>query len=207
MSVVEGTSIDRVWPTLDAAARRRLASRLGTVVAAIHSFAPSPKDAAPWPDFYARVRAGAADRERRAGLDPRWIERIEPFLAEVEPLTPGPLVWLHTELLDEHILVEERHGEWIPCGIIDFADGRVGHRAYEFASLAEFVFRGEPGVLRAFMLAYGFAPSLLDHDTSRELMAWSAMHQFGSIRRSLDAVGPPEPASFDELAARLFGLA
>jgi len=66
-------------------------------------------------------------------------------------------VLLHTELLDEHVLVEERGGRYELSGLIDFADGRVGPAEYDFPAPVEFLFRGQPGLLGFFLRAYGYA--------------------------------------------------
>ena len=42
-----------------------------------------------------------------------------------------------------------------PRALLDFADSRLGAVEYEFAAPVEFLFRGEPGVLRAFLVGYG----------------------------------------------------
>ena len=104
------------------------------------------------------------------------------------------------------MLVAERGGRVVPCALIDFADGRLGPPEYEFAAPVEFVLRGEPGLLRALLTAYGDDPAALGPARSERMLAWALCHRFGSLARMLRAVAPARPRSLAELARTLYGL-
>jgi hygromycin-B 7''-O-kinase len=134
------------------------------------------------------------------------VDEIAGFLRRVDPLARLNPVLLHTEVLDEHVLVVEEGGVWRPSALIDFADGRVGHPFYEFGALIEFIFKGEPGCLRACLEAYGTPPDAFTDDLENELLAWYLLHQFGDLARLTGVAGDPEPKSLEALRERLFNL-
>lgn len=206
MSRLPGRALAEVWPRLDSGERRRLARSCGELIGVLHALPVGTQDAAPWPGFLDRMRGNAVHRLRKTGASPAWLERIEPFLDSLGPLSERPLAWLHTELYDQHLLIAERGGRPELSGLIDFADGRVGHPGYEIPALVEFVFRGERPLLRELLLGAGWAESGLDERLSLELGAWSLLHQFGHLPRLRRAAGEPEPAGFEELARRLYGF-
>ena len=203
---VPGRSIDAVWPGLDHAARVALARRLGELVRALHEVPVPDGASAEWPAFIQRMVAVAVERERKRGVDERWLAQIPGFVAThlgmAQP--PGPLCWLHTELLGDHIRLSEQDGEWRPVALLDFADSCVGDPRYELPALAEFVFKGETGCWDAFVDGYGRPICAASGGRAGEWMAWSLVHQFGSLQRGLRAVGSPVPEQLSELAMRLY---
>lgn len=207
MSVVQGEPLGEVWPLLSADERAHLAAQLGALLAAFRSIPVSPEDSATWAPFFARMRDGVLERHasRRKLPGQGWLDEILPFLASTA-LSERPLVWMHTELLGDHVLVARRGGRWELSALLDFADARVGHPFYELPALAEFVLRGERPLLRTLLLASGLSPDALGPSLSRELLAWSLLHQFGSIPRMIAACPVPEPANFTELSERLYSL-
>ena len=207
MSRLPGRALAEHWPALDSADRRRLTRAIGELLASLHALPVSEAEAAPWPGFLDSLRGNVVERLRKTGGSEEWLARIEPFFEDLGPLSPGTSAWLHTELYDQHLLVEERGGRLELTGVIDFADGRVGHPGYEIPAAVEFFLRGERPLLRELLLGAGWPESELDERLSRELCAWSLLHRFGHLPRLLEAAGDTEPAGFEELAERLYGFA
>lgn len=205
MTHVAGEPIGDLWPSLAGEDRRRLAGDLGRLTKQLHALA-GEEQATAWPSFWSECLHEVPERHARRGAPPELAREIAPFLGRVGPLTPSGFGFLHTELLHVHILAEQRAGHVELCGLIDFADSRVGAVEYEFAAPAEFLFKTEPGALRAFLLGYGEDPDQLDAERSRRLLAWSLCHQFGHLERMLVACGQARPTSLDDLAEKLFGL-
>lgn len=206
MTKIGGHALADAWPSLDSDGRRRLARELGELVAQLHSLEVETDEQAAWPEFFESMREGATKRLAVEGVGTEWVERVEPYLESLEPLSPRAPLLLHTEVLDQHVFVSERDGRVELCGLLDFADGRVGHPYYEVPALVEFIFKGERPLLADFLRGYGLAEAALDEGLSRELLGWGLLHQFGRIPRMLKAAGPPEPESFGELARRLCGF-
>lgn len=207
MSFVPGQPLGAVWPTLDRGARLQLAVEIGELLAALGAVPVPPEQVQVWEDFLAQRLSDATKRlsGARVPISEAWSARIAPFLAST-PRSALPLAWMHTELMGDHLLVTERQGRWGLSAVLDFADGRVGHPFYELPAVAEFLFKGEPGLLGALLGAWGVPLERTGPALSRELGAWGLIHRFGSVSRALAAAGPPEPPDFEALAERLYPM-
>ncbi len=203
MSRIPGRALGEVWPQLEHTDRRRLARDLGRLLASLHALPFDDADAAGWNAFFDEMVRTAPERHARHGASPAWVARVAPLLAAT-PWAPTRLAWLHTEVLDQHVLVDQVDGRIELVGMLDFADGRVGHPGYELSAVAEFIFRGEAGLMRELLIALDHPALPPGPRTARELAAWGVVHQFGSIPRTLATCGAPEPADFDEVARRLY---
>jgi hygromycin-B 7''-O-kinase len=198
---VPGEALGSHWPHLPRAERERLAEELGALVGALHRVHPGPPDH--WAEFWRRCRTGVAARHRRPGVPEELLAEIEPFLAEVGELPATGRVFLHTEVLGEHLLVAPVGGRLELCSWIDFADACLGPVEYDCLAPVEFLFRGEAGLLRRFLLALGRDQRELHEGYSRQLLAWSLCHRFGSLARQLRAA-PQAPRSLVDLTTTLW---
>ena len=205
MQRLPGVPLADVWPALDHGQRLRLAGELGRLCKELHS---RPLDGFPagWDSFWKTVSSDVGARHQMQGGSSPLLASIDAFLDEVGPLDSTVKVPLHTELYDQHIYVR-RSGDRVELsGLIDFADARVGAPEYEFGAFVDFIFKGEPGLFREFLLAYGIRETELTPAYSEVLLAWSLCHRFAKLSRTLAAVGPPAPSSLEELAARLYSV-
>ena len=205
MTRVPGVALGEVWPGLEHAERLRLAAELGALVRELHGIEVADQ-ADGWDGFWQRCRATVTERHSEPGVPGELAAQIGPFLESAGELVDEPRVLIHTELLDQHVLVEERGGRYGLCALIDFADGRVGPAEYEFPAPVEFIFKGEPGLLRSFLSAYGLPEHELTPERSERMLAWGLLHRFGRLLRMLRAVEPVRPATLPALARRLYGL-
>lgn len=201
MERVPGRPLGDAWEDADDTTRLRLAHELGEATAALHAL-PLPLEPRPWAPFWAETLARRARHLARPGTPAHLLAEVPGFVERAGPLAQSPLVLTHTELLHEHVLVSDDEGPRI-AALLDFADGRVAPAAYEFAAPVEFVFRGAPGALDAFLDGYGDRGPR-DAARSRTMLAWALCHRYGSLRRMLAKLGGPEPAELDELARRLY---
>ena len=205
MSRIGGYPIGDVWPELDHDQRRRLARDLGIFCRELHTLQPAGF-AGGWSTLWRTISRDVATRHAAFGGPAALVAAIDPFLAKVGELVDESLVPLHTELIDQHVYVEERRGRVELCGLIDFADARLGPAHYEFSAPVEFIFKGEPGLLREFLLAYGIPESRLTPSYSEMLLAWALYQRFSNLKRLLAVLGPREPSSLEELAVALFSV-
>jgi hygromycin-B 7''-O-kinase len=205
MTRIGGRPLCEVWPALAYAERLRLAGELGALARELHA---QPVTGFPegWQAFWSACRGGAVERHAASGAPASLIAQLHAFLARCGPLADGAHVPLHTELIDQHVYVTERAGRCELSGLLDFADARSGPAEYDFSAPVAFVFRGERGLLRAFLLAYGVPESQLTPHYAQRLLAWALCHRFGNLARELALLHPPRPETFEELAERLYAL-
>ncbi|MFI7599435.1 phosphotransferase [Actinoplanes sp. NPDC049681] len=200
MDRLPGEPLSRAWPRLTDAERDGIAEQLGEGIAALHAVAPPaieewwPQD---WDEFVADQVAGCAGRHRALGLAPAWAAQIPDFLASVR-LT-APAVLLHTEIMDEHLLV--RDGRL--TGLVDFEPAMRGAAEYDFVGPAVFLARGDTRVYGRMVRAYGIRP---DADLRRRLMAWTLLHYYSNLPAFLERMPAPVEPTFDALAERWFAM-
>ncbi|KAA2253890.1 phosphotransferase [Solihabitans fulvus] len=210
MDRLRGEPLDEVWPTLDEEATDRLADALGRALAALHDVdAPvvdtlDPRD---WGAFLATQRESCVARQRKRGLDERWLAQIPEFLDRVA-LDPEPRgVLLHTEVMREHLLAARGPDGWALTGLFDFEPAMRGDAEYEFGAVGIFFSRGDRRVLRRVLTAYGYPPHELDHALSRRLLAHVLLHVYSHLPWYLRLIPVGDGVTtLDQLAEHWFGV-
>jgi hygromycin-B 7''-O-kinase len=208
MSRLTGRLLVDVWPSLTRDERDRLATELGSAVAALHALDVAPLGALTpdWGAFLQAQRASAVERQRAHGLEPRWLEQIPAFLDAWMPPVEGPRALLHTELMREHLLVAPGPRGWTLTGLFDFEPAMVGAPEYDLASFGLFVSGGDGRFLRRALRAYGYDDGALGGALQRRLLAYAILHRYSNLRWYLERLPSPGAASLDALAARWWSL-
>ena len=177
-----------------------LAGQLGGLLRAMHAL---EVDRAALPhavlseELLAERRGGAAARAADRGADPDWVARIDPFLATVDLADRGARVFLHTEVMPDHLVAAGGR----LSGLLDFEPAMIGPPEYELAAVGLFVARGDRAILRAVLDAYGgAAPGL-----ARRLMAYALVHRYANLRWYLSLLPPARGVTtFEDLADQWF---
>lgn len=203
MSRLRGENLAGAWDRVPHADRERIVAEIGEVLAVLHGL-----DAAPlgdvlgpgdWGAFVDRQSAGAVEQQRRHELPSAWLDRIPEFLASVPlPRTPRPSL-LHTEVMQQHFLVDP--DGWRLTGLFDFEPAMIGDRAYDFVGVGLFVTRGDPHLLARLTKSYGtaFDPA--------ELLAYTLLHVYSNLPWYLRELGAPADGTLPSLAEAWFGTA
>jgi hygromycin-B 7''-O-kinase len=209
MSRLHGESLAAAWPRIPPGRQARLAADLGEALAALHAVASPALDALGPPDwghFIARQRSACVQHQRERGLDEKWLAQIPAFLDDVDLAPPPRGVLLHTEVMREHLLVTPTPDGWSLSGLFDFEPAMRGAPEYEFASVGLFVSRGDPGLLRRLLTAYGYPQGRLDDALSRRLLAYTLLHRYSDLTWYLEQLPPPTVPTLPALAACWWGL-
>ncbi|GHI04068.1 phosphotransferase [Streptomyces cellostaticus] len=203
MSRLRGENLARAWGRVPRSRRERLVTEVGETLAALHSLSPDPLEdvlgPGDWGAFLDRQGAGAVAQQRAHGLPAAWLEQIPDFLASA-PLPRAPhRSLLHTEVMQQHFLVDPEG--WRLTGLFDFEPAMIGDRAYDFVGVGLFVTRGEPDLLARLAGAYGhtFEPS--------ELLAYTLLHVYSNLPWYLRELGVPAEGTLSSLARAWFGTA
>ena len=167
---VPGRDLEEVWPTLDPAQKRDVVLSLGEAIARLGALPPEGFPGGPWPEFVELCVTRHDARCADLGLV------VPPELrAHLPRACAAPLGPIHADLTDNNVLVDEVDGRWRVTGLLDFADARVGPRAYEMIAPGFFLTRGDPALTRALL-----AGSDCHAD---DLTVWSMLHLFNDPRR------------------------
>jgi hygromycin-B 7''-O-kinase len=209
MSTLPGRRLVEVWAELDPRERDRLCDALGQAVAALHALDFKPLGELPWPawqPFMAAQRASAVQRQRKRGLDARWLEQVDTFLDAWAPAPGEARSLLHTEIMREHLMVEQRADGWHLSGLFDFEPAMPGEAAYEFASIGLFVSCGDGRLLRRILLASGHRRDELDEVLPCRLMAQALLHRYSNLRWYLQRLPLRGAVTLEQLARHWFGF-
>ena len=199
MDRLPGVPLAVCWGELGRAERDGIAEQLGAAMAALHAVPPPaidewwPED---WPEFVAGQVAGCAGRQRALGLDPHWVAQIPEFLAGV-PLGRERPVLLHTEIMNEHLLVAAGR----LTGLIDFEPALRGAPEYDFVGPAVMLAGGDTRFWGRLLRAYGIKP---DPELRRRLLAWTLLHFYSNVNRYMSWLPAPAEPTFDALADAWF---
>lgn len=210
MERLRGESLASAWPRIPAVGRARVLEELGEGLAALHALRhPVLETLAPpdWDAFLAAQRAGCVARQRAQGLAEEWQAQIPAFLHDVPLARPERLVLLHTEIMREHLLVEEDAHGFRLSGLFDFEPAARGAPEYELASVGVFATCGDAALLRRLLVAYGYGPGELDPALSRRMLAYALLHRYSNVRWYLERLPRPAAPTLEALAACGWGCA
>lgn len=145
-----------------------------------------------WPAFVSQQRA--------LGLPALWADQISGFLNAVT-VASGPPVLLHTEVMREHLFVDQAPGgAWRLSGLIDFEPAMRGAKEYEFASVGVFVAEGDARFLTRTLTSYGYHRDELDRELRRRLLAWGLLHRYSNLSRWMRRLPAPDSPTLNALA-------
>ncbi len=203
MTRLHGPLLSDVWPRIPPADQLLLVRQAGRAIAELHALPTDHLDAldTDWGAFLTTQRASAVARQASRGLVAPWLDQIEPFLERWAPADDGRRVLLHTEVMREHLLVQEQQGAWWLSGLFDFEPAMLGAPGYELGSIGLFVACAEPGLLRAFLDGYG---EPIDASPCR-ILAWGLLHRYSNLRWYLSRLpASPGVMSLEGLAEAWF---
>lgn len=202
---VERRPEDEPWRRIPRANQLRVAEEVGRAVAALHRVPTSelPDGMRPnWETFVVAQRETCVARMKARGLSEAWLEQLPSFLDSVDLRPPAEGVLLHTEIMRDHTLVEQRAEGWRVSGILDFEPAMIGDPEYELASAAVFLTSGDFEAFRAFLRGYGFPASEQTPDLARRVLAYLLLHRYGNLAWYLTLLPEhPEATTLDALAA------
>lgn len=206
MRRLTGENLAGVWPRLSATERAELAETLGGALAELHSVrepAMTQLEPGDWQGFLARQRADVVEQQRKLGLGEHWLTQVPPFLDDVDLGEPEPVL-LHTEFMREHLLVRHDGTRWVPTGLFDFEPAMNGAPEYDFVAAGVFLAAGEPDVLRALLLGYGYSPGDLDEAFARRCLAYTLLHRYANLPGYLRRLPEPPRPTLGALATTWF---
>jgi hygromycin-B 7''-O-kinase len=187
MTRVRGTQLSSVWSDLLEANKITVCENLGSTLAALHRIPlATAADAAKWRAFIAGQAERCVENQRARGVAETLLAQIPAYIAPaLTHITASPVVFLHTELMLEHIFIDPDH--LTIEGLIDFEPSMIGPAEYDFGAVPIFISEGHPPLLRAFIRGYGYpwGPA-----TSRLLLTYLLLHRYSNLTWFIERLGP-----------------
>jgi hygromycin-B 7''-O-kinase len=203
MTRLRGILLADAWQSIATDERCRLLRDTGVALAELH--ATALREGGPlvidWGQFIQMQIESCRQRQAAKGLGPPWIDLLDDFLARWSPSDDGCRGLLHTEVMREHLLVENRGGSWRLSGLVDFEPAMVGAPEYEFASVGIFVTCAEPGMFRVVLDAYGMQR---DDELPMRIMAYALLHRYSNLRWYLERLPTAADLADLEVLARIW---
>jgi hygromycin-B 7''-O-kinase len=199
MTRLPGRPLNGLWTTLPEAQRLALVTRVGALAAELHALPVAPMHAVapPWPQFLQRQREGCESRQRRTGLPLPLLAQLPAFLQG--PVPEGPEVMLTGEFTPFNLLVD---ANGTLRGMIDFGDGLVGPREYDWLGPMCFYAAGQPARLDAFFAGYGLPTP---RHRCEELLRLLLLHRYSALPAQLQFDGWMALDSLAAVARRAWG--
>lgn len=150
MSRLQGTSLNKLWPTLHQAQKTHIAFQMGELAAQLH--AQDTKGLSDldidWPSLLLEQRQYVLSNPH---LPERLKQTLPDFLNSIPlPSPQASNVLLHGDLSAGNLLIHDNQ----ITGLIDFGDAKLGEFSHEFISPASHLFRGDSQLLKAFYRGY-----------------------------------------------------
>ena len=211
MSRLQGRYLTEVWKTLARPDQVRIAAELGVIVGELHALPTNGLDALDhdWDGFVRSRMQGCVERHRQQEVAEHWLQQIPTFLQRAVPLYPPnfrPTI-ISGDIHDYHLLAAEEAGRWRLTGLFDFDDARIGFHEYDLAATGLFMLHSRPDLLRAFLLAYGYADNSLDDALSARLLVYTLLHRYRPFNWwRTELVGDTDTGTLEDLGRKVYAL-
>lgn len=202
MTRVPGVQLSKLWPEVDDVTKAKLLTNLGAAAAALHQLATATaEETATWRTFMAQQARNCVEHHRRNKLSEELLAQIPDYIAPVLPeIEAAPVVFLHTELMPEHIFVDPER--LTIQGLIDFEPSTMGAAEYDFGGVPIFMSQGNPQLLQAFLRGYGYRWDKPGVPSPRFGMTYTLLHRYSNLGWFLELIGDRRPeivTRFEEL--------
>ena len=198
MTQLQGTPLDRVWPTLEQHERCAVLRTIGRLVAEVHALplGPMPALAPRWADFLHGQREHCHARQQHTGLPANMLTQLESFLQG--PVPEGPDVILTGEYTPFNLL---HQGSGLSA-MFDFGDGLVGPREYDWLGPLCFLAAGDASRVDAFFDGYHGRP--FDRGRRDALLRLLLLHRYSNLKAQIAVPGWQAAPDFATLAALIW---
>lgn len=201
MEQLAGTTLNEVWDNLNFVSKSKLALEAGKLIRKLHSIgSPSSEHRKKWNTFIDEQRTRLFEKQQELKLNNNLLNQLLPFINSVE-LDDENLVFLHTEAMSDHFMVNKIDAEYSITGIIDFEPAMWGNSEYEFAAVGLFLSVGNKDIFRQFLHGYGVMP---DSQFHRRIMAYTILHRYANLPWFMTFM--PNENSIEKLAEKWFGV-
>jgi Ser/Thr protein kinase RdoA (MazF antagonist) len=172
------------WLTLDRGNQTALVTQLATGLKKLHSHDAS-EIGFDWTEFLKIHADYTVERQKAAGANPEWIERLPKYIEENLPLLPKikKPAFLHGDVHFGNLLMTGDNSRRVISGLFDFADSLAGFHEYDFVAPGVLMIQGQGELQREFFRAYGYADSEMDEELRRRLMLLTILYECSNLKK------------------------
>ena len=189
MSRIEGITLETIWNTLDPPQKLRLIREIGQLIKQVHSLPTEGLQAIDfhWPQFLENQYLHCLKRHQKNGLKETLLKQLPDYLRTSPPIPRDAFkpVLLTGEYTPFNLLVRPEDDHWTLCGMIDFGDCMLGLPEYDLLGPGAFLIEGNAGLLREFLLSYGYQENDLTPKLGRKLTLLMLLHRFSNLKNQL----------------------
>lgn len=201
MEQMLGTTLNEVWDDLSFDVKSRLAYDAGKHIRRLHSIGrPKDSDQVKWASFINEQRKNYFEKQSSLSLRKDLLDQLPSFLESVD-LCSNELVFLHTEVMTDHFMVNKAEDEFSISGLIDFEPAMWGDPEYEFAAVGLFISEGNKELFKRFLEGYDLIP---DSQFHRRVMAYTILHKYSNLPWFIKFM--PGGESIEDLAEKWFAI-
>jgi hygromycin-B 7''-O-kinase len=186
---IKGRNVSRTeWLTYETPQQVALLTGLAADLKQLHSLDAAGFDF-DWCAFVKHQADTVYERQKAAGGNPEWLERLPEFLDENLPLLSKHAedVFVHGDVHFGNLRIAE--GPAIG-GLFDFADSLKGFYEYEFVAVGVLMIQGQGELQREFFRAYGYRDDEINEELRRRMMLLTILYEHSSLTRYAARLGP-----------------
>lgn len=210
MSRLQGTYLSDIWRDLEHPDQLRLVLELATMLAQLHAlptYTLSHLDS-DWKTFVEHRVNSCVQRHREQEVPAYWLQQIPDFLAHAAPLYPPNFTTsiISGDIHQYHLLANNEHGRWQLTGLFDFDDALLGFAEYDLAATGLFMMADSPGLLRPFLLEYGYAETDFTEHLSHRFLAYTLLHRYRPFNWVREELAHSSGSTLEEVAKSIYAL-
>lgn len=185
MSQLRGTLLERLWEKMKHSNKLIIMQELGRLIRQVHAISTTGLESLDchWEQFIDGQIAHCLEKHRENNLPSHLIEQIPHYIFSIKSLLvqiKAPVL-LTGEYTPMNFLVQEQNGIWHISGLIDFGDAMLGLAEYDLLGPGAFLIQGDKELLKAFLIAYGYAKEDLTSTLSHQLTALMLLHKYSNL--------------------------
>jgi hygromycin-B 7''-O-kinase len=145
-----------------------------------------------WHEFMDIQFDSVMERQRAAGGNPEWLERLPNYLCENVDLLPEHEFdsFMHGDVHFGNLRLTDDPERPMISGLFDFADSLKGFAEYEFVAIGVLMIQGQGELQREFFRAYGYSDAEINIDLRRRLMLLTILYEHSSLKRYAERLRP-----------------
>jgi hygromycin-B 7''-O-kinase len=200
MSKIAGQSMHDVLSELPMEQKLRITHEIGQWLAALHQLPVTetlPDCVPTWEQYLAQEQALSIERQRAWGVPDGIVAGMAACLEEANLSLHSERCFLHADLHDANVMVDNVEGQWRITSVIDFGDAMVGEPLFDLLTPAMLIARGDRQILSALLDGYGIPVHERNRELQTRLSAYAILHRYNNLKRYLHW-SDPQANSFEE---------